>query len=539
VLIGLALPDLRWGARIDSGRSLAGIAALTSLGAAFLAATVYQRLPHVPDEVTYLIQAGYFAAGKLSIATPPVPGAVNVDLLYYEPTRIYSAFPPGWPAILAVGVLVGAAWLVNPILAGVNILLCHRLLRDCYDGATATLGTLLLALSPWHLFLGMSFMSHTVTLGLGLGAAILLGNGLRTDRWLPLGASGLLIGAVSLIRPLDGLVLAGTLGLVVVAVPASLPRRLLRGGVLAAASAATGLLILPYNAALTGRGSTFPVMLYFDRYYGIGSNAMGFGANRGVGWSGIDPLPGHGPFDVAINALINVFQVNTELFGWATGSLAALLLLVVSRHRWNAADRAMGLAMLVVVGLHSFYWFSGGPDFGARYWFLLIVPAAALSARALQTLVPAESGDAAFGKAALTGLILSGLSLATMVPWRATDKYWHFRRMEGGIERLAEEHRFGRALVLVQGARHPDYHGAAVYNPVDLIDPAGPLYVWDRSPEIRAAVLAAYPDRPVWIVAGPTVTRTGYRVIAGPLSVEKARQERPPPVFPVPPGPNP
>jgi hypothetical protein len=544
ILIGLAVPaPVSLAGRLGSARWLALTAGLTTLVAGLLAWIVYQRHPHVPDEVTYLIQAGYFAAGRLGLVAPSVPGAFNVDLLYYEPTRIYSAFPPGWPAVLAVGVRVGLGWLVNPILAGLNVLLCHRLLRACYDRRTATLGALLLALSPWHLFLGMSFMSHTLTLTLALGAALLVVGGLQSGQRLKLVGGGLFIGAVSLIRPLDGLVLAGTLGLVVVLAPGSVGRRLVRGGILAAATAATALLVLPYNAALTGRGSVFPVMLYFDRYYAPGSNDMGFGPNRGVGWSGIDPLPGHGLTDVIINALINLFQVNTELFGWAAGSLTAVLLLVLRRHRWSPVDLAMLLAMAVVVGLHSFYWFSGGPDFGARYWFLLIVPVIALAARGLRAVdegpAAASADDPSLGRGETTGLILSLVALVVMVPWRATDKYWHFRRMEGGIPALAKQHQFGRALVLVQGARHPDYHGAAVYNPVDLVNGEGPIYAWDRTPALRAALLAAYPDRAVWIVAGPTVSGDGYRVVAGPLTAESAAKLEPGPEFPVPPGPNP
>ena len=64
---------------------------------------------------------------------------------------------------------------------------------------------------------------------------------------------------------------------------------------------------------------------------------------------------------------------------------------------------------------------------------------------------------------------------------------------------------------------HPDYQSAWVYNPLDPQADA-PIYAWDKNPLVRAQVLQAYPDRPVWIVNGPTVTRAGYQVLAGPLS---------------------
>ena len=83
---------------------------------------------------------------------------------------------------------------------------------------------------------------------------------------------------------------------------------------------------------------------------------------------------------------------------------------------------------------------------------------------------------------------------------------------------------FDGALVLVQGYRHPDYASAAAYNPVDLRG-AEPVYAWDRSPEVRRAVLLAYVDRPVWVVEGPTVTGAGYRVARGPLRAARLLSE--------------
>jgi hypothetical protein len=48
------------------------------------------------------------------------------------------------------------------------------------------------------------------------------------------------------------------------------------------------------------------------------------------------------------------------------------------------------------------------------------------------------------------------------------------------------------------------------------------VYVWDESREVRAQALAAYPDRPVWILEGTTVTGGAFRVAAGPLTVAQA-----------------
>ena len=487
---------------------------------ALLALFSYQAHPHVPDEVSYLLQARYFAEGRLALPAPPVARAFDVDLMTLEAGRWYSPFPPGWPLVLAAGVRLGVPWLVNPLLAGVSVLLAARLFGALLPRREARLATLLFALSPWQLFLAMSFMSHTLSLVLSLLAALGLVRMARgAGAWWGW-AGGAALGIVSLNRPLEGAALALFLGVVSLRIPGQrfrfTPSVALAGGAFIA-----GLAGLWYNRAMTGDALTFPVMEYFDRYYGAGVNALGFGANRGVGWAGMDPLPGHGPLDVAINAGVNASAVNVELFGWCVASLLPVVLGVFGRR----PDRATWLwlaAILVITGAHAFYWFSGGPDFGARYWFLIIVPAIALAARGLTGL---DDAAPRFGpRARAAALALSLAALVVFVPWRATDKYYHYRRMRPDVRRLAAQ--FGDdGLVLVRGRRHPDYASAAIYNPLDL-SARQPIYAWDRDTTARRAVLDAYPDRRVWILEGPTVTGDGFRVVAGPLSDEERRQLR-------------
>ncbi len=138
---------------------------------------------------------------------------------------------------------------------------------------------------------------------------------------------------------------------------------------------------------------------------------------------------------------MNLFAVNVELFGWVTGSLL-LLITFGMLGRLRGFDYMMLLAVVAIMAGHFFYWFSGGPDFGARYWFLTIVPLAALAARALSSF-----GHAVNSTAALLCLI----TLVTFVPWRAIDKYHNFRGLRPGIERLTAANSFGRSLVLVKG----------------------------------------------------------------------------------------
>ncbi len=487
--------------------------------AAVLSFFVYERHPHVPDEVLYVFQARYFASGLLTVPAPPVPEAFSFYLIPYRAAQWYSPFPPGWPAVLAVGMLLGVPWLVNPLLSGLNVLLIFLLLRELFSPTTARLAALLLAVSPWHIFLGMSFMAHPLTLTCGVAAALALVTARRTARARWAFLSGLAMAVVGLVRPLDGALVGALLGLGALATGVrafSVPSV----GALLVGVAIPSAAGLAYNKLITGSATRMPLEAYYDEYFWPKVNALGFGPERGLGWA-LDPFPGHGPLDALVNASLNAFSLNIELLGWSVGSLAFVALLLASR-RARAREWGMALVIAAVVAAYSLYWYSGGPEFGARYWYLAIVPLLALTARGIEWLAGTVEATAGAGQGArvfVAALVLSGFALMTYVPWRAVDKYRHFLLMRPEILTLAAERGFGRSLVLVRGNWHPDYMSAWIYNPLDW-NSAGPVYAWDRSNEIRARVLAAYPDRPVWVVDGPTKTGTGYRVVGAPAAAK-------------------
>jgi hypothetical protein len=329
--------------------------------------------------------------------------------------------------------------------------------------------------------------------------------------------AGLGAAAAGLVRPLEGLTLGCLLALWLVVAPPNLRLKSAAVAAFAAGAVLLGVPALAYNRLLTGDPLKFPIMAYTDKYYGPNSNALGFGPDRGLGWA-IDPNPGHSPFDALVNANLNTFSINVELFGWSTGSLwLAALYLFFGRLR--PPDRLMLALCAAIFGVHFFYYFSGGPDFGARYWYLMLLPLVVFTVgglRRLQELLPQAEG-----RLQASMVALCAMALVNYFPWRAIDKYHHYEQMRPDVRELAEQLDFGPALVLVRGDRHPDYASAAAYNPLDLSAPA-PVYAWDRSHEVRRQVIEAYRDRRVWILEGPTRTGAGYRVVAGPLAAEAA-----------------
>jgi len=497
-------------------------AAFVTVVAALLAYFSYEQQPHIADEVAYLLHARFLAAGSLTLPAPPAPQAFEIYLMQFRGSEWFAVTPPGWPAMLALGVRLGAPWLVNPLLAGVCVLLTYLLVQELYDRKTARWVVVLLCASPWFLFMSMNFMTHTFTLTCALAAAVLVAWAKRQQRMVWALLAGGLIGAGSLIRPLDGLMVAVLLGLWLLGVKGWRTRIRLVGAFMFGA-VLVGAVVLPYNAALAGKPTVFPLNAYLDAQFGPGKNDLGFGENRGYGWA-LQPFPGHSPLGAVVNTILNLNAVNTELFGWSIGSLLFIaLFLVFAQIKRN--DWLVLATILATVGFFAFYWYSGGPDFGARYWYIILIPCIVLTVRGVQVLQTKLAPHAApefAGYVVVALVVLSLFGLVNYVPWRALDKYHHYLAMRPDVRTLAQENHFGTSLVLIRGEAFPDYAATIVYNPLEW-NAAQPIYAWARNEAVTRALLSAYPDRPVWIVDGPSRTQSGYRIVAGPLASVSVR----------------
>jgi hypothetical protein len=483
---------------------------------------VYEAHPHVPDESQYLFQAKYMAAGQLTVKAPLVPEAFSMYMLPHGEPRWFGIFPPGWPAMLAIGTLAGLTWLVNPLLSGLCILLAYWLYQELYSRRFARAAILMLCCSPWFIFMGMSFMSHVATLALALAASLLTIRGVRKTSPIMLVWSGLGIGVIGMIRPLDAGIVGVLLASWVLFNATTWKSRILNSGLLTIGAMVISLLTLQYNVIVTGNAALSPSDAYYNKYFWPNVMAIGFGPERGMHW-GLDAFPGHSPAEAVVNAALNVFLLNTELFGWAAGSLLLVILFAVALAITKKEAWAV-ITIAAVVGAYSLFWYHGGPDFGARYWFLIIIPLVALTIKGGQWICRSLSTDQDTRqngqRVTLAVAAMCLISLLTYIPWRVADKYYGYLGMHPGIRELAEEYDFGRSLVIVRGAEHPDYQSAWTYNPVDF-DGDAPVYALARTPEIFQGLLRAYGDRPIWIVNGPTLTGGDYAVVQGP---EDARE---------------
>lgn len=511
----------RWDGRIPFAVAL-WIAILT----AAVSYLVLERVPHIDDSISNYFQARYFAAGHLYLPAPPDAQSFRIDQTIVESGKWYGYAFPAWPAVLAIGVLLNVPWLVNPILAGVLILVGHAFVRRRIDRGTANAAVLMLAVSPWLLFMSAEFMVHPLTGVLVLFAALAFDRATANEsKWTTWAAAGgLATGVLMLTRAIDGVIVIAALGATILIerrLRRAWPALVLAGGMAVAVAA----LIFPYNKAVTGRADYAPHMAWSDGRWGPGVDRLGFGADVGIrAWPNLDPLPGHGVADVVLNINKNAFMTNIELFGWASGSLI-LVWLAFGLGQWRRGDVLfLVLSMAFIVG-YSAYWFSGGPDLGARYWYPLLVPLAALSARGAQMLsVQLQArGVLSFPGARIGAFIVAASVSAaiTTVPWRAMTKHYRYRGISAEIRELADAHQFKHALVFVRAEENRrDYAAAFNFNPRTLEDPAT-IYAFDAGPSHRAAVVAHFPDREVWVVGRARAGGTGgapLDVIAGPLA---------------------
>jgi 4-amino-4-deoxy-L-arabinose transferase-like glycosyltransferase len=465
------------------------------------------------------------ARGLLWLPRPVDPQSFGVNHLIVDGDKWYGKFFPGWPAALAVGVLAGVPWLVNPLLGAGSILLAHVLVRRLYGIRTAHAVVVLLAVSPWLLYLSGSFMAHAASLFVMLLAFVAIDVQRERQAGIWAVVAGGSLGLLFLTRPFDAMLVGPVAGLWALGVGA---RRLSVASLSLAAMAAAlvGGILFWYSALLTGHALLPPHQLWADHLFGPGVERLGFGPDVGIPlWRNMDPLPGHGAADVVLNANKNFSSINVDLFGWASGSLA-LACLAFQRGGLGRRDWLMLGVLLFVIGGHTFYWAPGGSDFGARYWYLTIVPFAVLTVRGIQIVMLRL--PAAAGRLGALLAVASLSALAIHMPWRAETKYDHYRGIGREIAEIADAHGITNALVFVRSNRRADYQAAFNFNS-PLLDGPGNVFAQDLGDAHAATVMAGFPGRQVWVV-GRESDAAPLSVLGGPFAPgTKPHSADPPP----------
>lgn len=518
------------------GAVVALLALAVVVACAWVATDVFDRTAHVEDEVAFLFQARVFASGELVADAPQASTSFWVPFVLARDGDWFGKYPPGWPALLGVGDALGAHWLVNPLAAGLVIVLVWLVGRRMYgDGRTSSTGLIaaaLLATSPFLLLQGGSVMSHVTSQVMAL-LALLCFLRLVADaddeasgqRW------GIALVALGCGAALGMLLLERSLTAVGIGLPLALwalarlvrqrgrnRAEWLRWGLVVLGFLPGVVLLLAWNHLTTGSvtSSAYELWWPYDR---IG---FGVGISRDGNYTLAEGLK---------NMRANLRELSHWLYGWPgrlsllpafVATVVALLAPLGRRLRQTSpapaaqtaasGGTAWGWDLLLlgtvvsVVLVHLLYW-TDGQMYGPRYYFETSAALALLSARGLQHLVRAGQwllsrvagvrGAASAAPLAVAAVVL--LLSVQAAQGFTSDRFDQFRGwydMNRDGVRAVERANLDHALVFVPLPIWTAYAPFFLEFAPDLN--ASVLYVADRGAVENREVLREFPGRSIY-----------------------------------------
>jgi hypothetical protein len=391
---------------------------------------VFERVPHVNDEIAYLFQAKLFQSGRLYAPSPPCREFFDFPHIINN-GRWYSIYPPGFPMLLAIGLILRAPWLVNPLLAALSVILIFFLGKEIYGAKVGLPAALLSSISPWFLVMSSTMMSHTSSMFFNALFLLFLFRSLRKPS-LGLGvAAGIGWGTAFLIRPVNTLFFSFVFLLYYVFRLVKIRSGAARRNALAFTT--TALIFagsfLFYNFLTNGGPFRMGHIIRYGPSYSV---IFGRAATLDSAYT---PLSG------SVQMADNLRAMNTDLFGWPVSSFLAMLpLLWLTRLNPRARKKDLllltGIAWLVL----AFYFFWGAFVFmGARMLFDALPLLVLLSARGiveipdLMTRIARKISQSAIRKA--TSILICSFAAYAFLyhlphSLRPPQRHWYFDRYD-------------------------------------------------------------------------------------------------------------
>jgi hypothetical protein len=360
-------------AETDGWLTAAGLPLAVSLAAAtlgvtaFIADTLLERMPHVQDSVAYYFQAQIFAMRRLWADLPPLPEFFVHEFVLMRDGRWFGKYPPGFPLVLAAGVLAGVPWLVNPVLGAVASLATYGVGARAAGRATGLLAALLLLFSPFFLFLSGSFMAHTA----GLAFTMLFALAYTRDRAL---LAGLALGMSATVRPYTALLLAIPFGIdLLLRLRRERPATLRFGALMALGLAPPLALFVGWSWVMTGTPTGNTMELWWP------TDKLGFGSDKG--------LFGHTPLNGLYNSLRNLNELSRHAYGWPALFTFLFAFVPFATGRATRSD-LLWLGSWFCLMLGYFFWWADGVMYGPRFYLEAMGFLALLTARGVLLLGP-------------------------------------------------------------------------------------------------------------------------------------------------------
>lgn len=309
------------------------------------------------DEMTQRFQARILLSGRTwAVAEPNMEFYNGLQTLTVD-GRWFSQFPIGGAALLAIGLLFNAAWIVNPVLAGWTAANIYRFASRTGDDLTARIASLLFATSPFVLLMSGSQMNHVGALAFIMFALAGLAEWAKAAepsgmRW-PAFRVGLGFAVSAAIRPYEAAAFAAVVGVFQLALAWRSAARW-RTFAWQIGGAAIPIALLMYvNAQQTGH----PLLFGYD-VLNSSAHRPGFHTDP----FGVDFTPIQGLHHISSYLLL----LNSSLFG---GPIPGVLLVVVALALMPRATRwdYLGIGLIgVLLAAYATYWaesFFVGPRF--------------------------------------------------------------------------------------------------------------------------------------------------------------------------------
>jgi hypothetical protein len=446
------------------------VSAVFFIEALFVYFIVTQRYPISGDDYSYLYQAKLFAAGKLWAQDPvydpslPFHDCLETYCFRDDQGHRFSKYAPGWPAILALGVRLGAPWLVNPLLGAVLVFLMLEYTEQRFGKEHVRIVALLVTLCFFLCYYAASFRAHIPTALLVFSAFLLYDFSERRSHsakpWLL--AAGAILGLSAMIRYVDWIPLAVWIAFSLIRQKRFADMVLFGTGF---ALLASGNLV--YNALLSGNPFQVPAAIH--RTSEIGDRLI-------VSWNG---------FFVTIVRLANLLWVFPP---------AILLAIFWRRYRLRFETKMFVALFLMIIIVYFLYPASvggPGPRYLLAYFPFLILAVADISQRLSQDSWPPGQQ---IWKFAVATLIICNLAFMANETY---TMYWRrdFDRMVRQID--------GRKNIffLKTGPYKTETHDLT-RNPPALSSAENLYFTWCEKPE-RDELLKRFPDYTVFVYEYP------------------------------------
>jgi len=448
------------------------------------------------DCAANLLQAELLLEGRF--ARPALEHPESFRTLHVLVTPVYcSKYPPGYPAVMAVGLALGVVEWIPPLLCGLTVAATWWLGRRLIGRWHALLAAAGLAGCALVVDLGMLQISNTLALLLG---ALILGGWLRQQRrgwtYRGAGAIGLLLGALLLTRTFDAVVLGVVLMVATVLKPGLACPRARRWTAMLALGGLPGAIGLSaYHHAVTGSPLRSPYVIYETQQSYTGQfifetvhpapnlDRMPVNVRR---FAESFTRPAHEAHSIARLPITAWRRFNA--FAEKLGGPLMLLPLVVLPTAWRRrAARPIGAVALAYFGLYLVY------AFNEPRYLAPLLPAIAWATAAALHRPGNRRASAMLEIAFLVLLVLGGI-----YEWRRLSETTLDRDSARFQQALAGLPEGERQLIFIRYGGDHSYHCELVYNRADL-NSATRVYAHDLGPAANQRLINAMPGRRAWL----------------------------------------